>query len=126
MNLKKEVTKTIVNEFDKGITHIEITAISEEDQAIFCNLYNGETMMTQGRVYPFDKFPCEVLNHGEKELIKGKEPTDKWNVPEIKMWLDSKQKKDDDGKVIKPGPYIYLPDDTKDKLLEKVKKDDFQ
>jgi len=91
MNIIKKVIKKISNKSDQGATHIEITGINEEDKAIFCNLYIDDIQFVAGRVYSFDNFPCEELNHGEKELIKGNTPTDKWYIEEIKLWLDSKQ-----------------------------------
>ncbi len=93
MKITKARAKAITNQADQEVTHIEITDINEGDQAIFTNLYVDDNLLTTGRIYSFDTFPCESLNHGEKELIKGNEPDDKWNIKEIKLWFDSKQKK---------------------------------
>ena len=123
MNLKKQITKTITNQLDKPATHIEITGINEEDKAIFCNLYSDEKLLVNGRVYSFDNFPCESLNHGEIELIKGNDPTDKWYVDEIKLWLDAKQVKDADGNISKDDPYYYPTDALKAELLKLTKTD---
>jgi len=59
MKIIKTRTKSIINQADQAVTHIEITDINEEDQTIFTNLYVDGKLLTSGRVYGFDNFPCE-------------------------------------------------------------------
>ena len=118
MKLNKEVTKEISNQADKTATTLDVNDIKEDDNAIFVTLLDADSKtIATNRVYTFENFPCTALTYGEKELVKGNQPDDKWLVSEIKLWLDSKQTKDEDGVVLKDDPYVYPSDALKADLL---------
>ena len=62
----------------------------------------------------------DQLNDGEKGLVRGDEPEEKWEVTEIKTWLDSKQVKDESGVALVDDPYKYDDKDDQAALLEKI------
>ena len=97
-----------------------VNDIKEEDNAVFCTLYDSDKMLAHNRVFTLDNFPADLATD-EKELVKGKEPTDKWKTKTIKLWLHSKQIKDEDGEVSKADQYYYPSDALKADLLEIVK-----
>ena len=121
MKLEKAITKDIVNESDKTATRALCRDINEADNAITVDLFDESgNQIAHKRVYNLDDMPFSI-NTGEKELVAEKEPSDIWKVDTIKLWLDSKQTKDEDGKVVTGDPYKYNADAVKSELLEIVK-----
>jgi hypothetical protein len=113
MKIEKAITKEIKNQADKNAVRIEINDIKEEDNAVFTTLYDADDkVLARNRVFTLAEFPCEPLNLGEKELFKDKDPNDKWDIKEIKLWLDSKQVEGD--------PPVYPKDAIKTDLLKIV------
>ena len=117
MKLEKQVTKKIINQSDRTADKIVINNINEKDDAVFCSIYEGEKQLAQNRVFTLRTLPCEPLNHGEIELVKGNTPTDKWYTEEIKLWLDSKQTSIE-GEVSKKDSFYYSSSALKADLLE--------
>lgn len=92
MNITKEITEVITNQADQTAVSVIIYDFNESDNAIFCKLLDIDgNMIANRRIFTFESFPCQVLNLGEKELIKGMNPTEEWYIEEIKLWLDSKE-----------------------------------
>ena len=90
--LTKAITKEIANQLDKSATSIQILGVNENDDAVFCNLYNGESLLVSGRVYSFATLPCLDLTVPEKEYLDNQEPNEDWTTELIQQWFD-------DGKI---------------------------
>ena len=69
MNIDKEITKPIANEFDRGATSIQITGINEADNALFCNLYADGVLLVSNRIFSLDNLPCNELTAEEKDCL---------------------------------------------------------
>lgn len=104
--LKKEITKKIVNEFDKSATSVMITDLNTEDEAIICDLYIDDKRIATKRVYPLAKIPFEFIA-GDLEYLRGEVPDISWNVPAIKAWLADYQVGEEE-MAVDGDPYYYM------------------
>lgn len=88
-----------------GVTFV-IKRITEQS-------YVGDILDSDGnciakhRRFFFVNAITDQLTEGEKGLVLGTEPDDKWDVETIRLWMDSMQAKDEDGIVLKDDPYSY-------------------
>jgi len=116
--LTKNVTKTIVNEFDVKSNEVVITDINTGDQVITCDLYvDGKRIVTK-RIYSMSKIPFDFLA-GEIKYLQGKVPDESWDIEPIRLWFKDRQTKDEDGNVSKDDPYYFDGRNTKTTLLER-------
>jgi len=120
-NLEKILTSKLVNQHDIPAVMARCYDINEGDNAITCDLYDDKGIqIARKRVLWLDRLPF-ALNIGEKEFIAGMEPNNTWEVDTIKLWLDSKQQKDEFGDVAADDPYKYKVGSTKTELLKIVR-----
>lgn len=119
--LSKNVTLPIINQADSRTTRIEIYDIHTGDKTVWARLYDKDDNLTEDkRVYAYDgeyKNIPVALGDFEVEFLDGEHPADKWDVTTIKLWLDGKQAKDEDGKVLPADPYYYTDSTDKADLL---------
>lgn len=76
--------------------------------------------IAKNRRFFFTDSITEQLSDGEKGLVSGTDPDDRWKVSEIRTWLDSKQTRDEDGKTVADDLYGYKAGDSKAALLSKI------
>lgn len=124
--MKRNITKSIVNEADGGAAYIKIDRAIPEDLTIICSLFDVDDNLIEGkRVYSFDgankDLPVNDLLFDEIEFIEGKRPVETWDIKLIKLWMDKRQDKDEHGIVSADDPYYYSGEDTKQDLLNKIK-----
>jgi len=122
--IDKNVTLPIINQSDQAAVRIEIWKINVEDRTVWARLYDKDyNLIVSNRVYAFDggykNIPITLLPD-EIEYLDGQNPTEEWNIKTIKLWMDDRQAKDEDGKVSPDDPYYYEGDVIKDDLLSKV------
>ena len=94
MKINKEISDySVVNKDGKSFhqtNRMEITSITEKSYV--GNLYNLENIcIAQDRRFFFENAIHDQLSDGEKGMIKNEIPGEKWSVPEIKLYLDSKE-----------------------------------
>ena len=78
---------------------------------------DGKCIAQNRRFFPVDAI-TDQLTTGEKGLVNNEEPKETWEVNEIKVWLDTKQTKDEKGVVLADDPYKYDEKDDKTALLK--------
>lgn len=127
-SLKLTIPSPSINPADVKVTYMLATGVIPDDGTIVGNLYNAnDNLVANKRVYAYsggDKnIPFGDLTFGQQGYLSGEIPEDKWGITEIKLWLKDKQKKDKDGNVSVDDPYYYNDEDTKEDLLDKVKKE---
>ena len=125
-NLKITLTSGPTNQSDATATYMIATGIIPDDGTIIGNLYDvNNNLVARKRVYAFSggykNIPFGDLSVGQQGYLSGQEPGDKWDVAEIKLWMDDRQTKDKDGLVSADDPYKYDKKDTKEQLLGKLK-----
>lgn len=126
--MKRNITKLIVNEADGSTAYLKIGKIIHEDLTIICSLFDaGDNLIEGKRVYSFDgankDLPIDDLLFDEIEFIEGKRPTVPWDIKLIRLWMSKRQNKDEHGSVSIDDPYYYDGEDTKQNLLDKIKKE---
>lgn len=115
------VTLPIINQSDQAAVRIEVWKINLEDKTVWARLYDSDgKMIVSNRVYAYDgdyKNIPSALNKTEIEFLDGKDPSETWGIETIRLWLDSKQAKDEEGKVLADDPHKYKVGDSKADLL---------
>ena len=68
--LSKAITKEIVNEFDRLVTRVVVTAINDEDGAVTANLYDKtDQLVARKRVYSMNVLPFETLTEEDRAIL---------------------------------------------------------
>ena len=126
--LKIPITSLPVNQADQNATYLIATGIIPQDNTIIGDLYDtDDNLVAKKRVYSYSgshkNIPFADLVEGEKGYLSGQDPDTKWDIETIKLWLDDKQTKDEEGNVLVDDSYYYKENDSKEDLLKKVKRD---
>ena len=120
----KEIVSEIINQSDQAAVRMEITRINVEDKTVWADLYDeDDNLIVSGRVYAYDggyKNIPTVLLSSEVSYLNGEMPDSWWAIETIRLWLDDKQTKDEDGGVLKDDPYTYTDKDDVAALIEKT------
>lgn len=127
-SLKLTIPSPSINPADSKAAYMLATGIIPDDETITGNLYDAnDNLVADRRVYAYsggDKnIPFGDLVAGQQGYLSGELPENKWDIAEIRLWLKDRQKKDTNGNVSVDDPYYYDDKDTKETLLDKVKKD---
>jgi len=97
------------------VTRADIKHIT--DKSYVCDLYDSEgKKIAQDARFFFADAIHEQLNTGERGLVRKEKPTEEWNIPEIKKYLDSKVSEEDES--------LYTDKMLKSDLLKIVKPKD--
>lgn len=123
--LKTPITSTPVNQADQSASYFIATGIIPQDNTIVGDLYDATNkLVATKRVYSFagvhKNIPFADLLEGEKGYLSGNVPDKAWEIKTIKLWLNDKQAKDEDGNVPKDDPFSYPEKATKGQLLELI------
>ena len=123
--LKIPVTSMPINQADQKASYFLATGVIPQDNTIIGDLYDtDDNVIARKRVYAFagshKNIPFNDLVVGDEGYLSGKKPDTKWDIKTIKLWLDDRQTKDDEGSVSIDNPYAYAKDDSKEELLSKI------
>ena len=118
--ISKEITSTPINPFDQQAVSVIAYDINVDDNAVTCRLVDSDGKVIENkRVYRLDDMPFP-LDDGEEDYLNGGEPKQEWKKDTIKLWMETRQEKDEEGNVDKSDPLYYTKSETADSLLEKV------
>lgn len=120
--LDKTITGEIANQSDMAAVRIEIYDINTGDETIWARLYDrDDKLVTNKRVYSYvgDHMPVILLD-SEIELIDGKEPAEWWDLKTMKLYMESKQGRDEDGNVLQDDPFIVKSGASTAEILEQL------
>ena len=123
--LKIDIPSAPTNPADSKATYMIVTAIIPGDNTIKGDLYDAnDNLVARGRVYAFSgeykNIPFAGLDTGKQAYLAGQEPKETWEVPEIKLWMEDRQVKDEAGLVKVDDAFKYDEKANKEDLLGKI------
>ena len=125
VKLMKKVTKAIVNQADQNVKDVEIVRIIPEDGTVICRLlYKKDGGIEEKRVYSYTggykNNIFDDLAADEIAYLSMENPTNRWDMKLIRLYMGNKQSPDEEGAVSPDDPYYYTQDMTVAELLAKM------
>jgi len=103
---------------------------TDSENFVLCDLYDEDgKMLAHDAFFKFTSgitrgrkknIPFSDISIGEIGYLKSERPNAKWDVATVRLWLNDRQARDEDGKAKKSDPYYYSDKDTKEELLTKM------